>query len=168
MIRADVLAFVKRWQSMLIWLVASILFFFLASQMFGFMKYIVAAPACVSLVFAYGAFQRVRFSGDGQATGTIEIDEGVISYLSPFGGGHVEVSALETITLVPTQLGQAQWELRTADNVLRIPVNAHNVEALFDAFMMLPKFETTKMLAQIKKTPSEPVVIWNKQPITLH
>jgi hypothetical protein len=153
--------------------IAALCFVFLcawwAMASFGFMRWLAFGLALVCLFFAFAALQRVRFASQGQGVGVVEIDEGIISYLTAYTGGQVEIEMLTSVILIPAQKGVAHWQLEAPGQIpLLIPLNAVDAEKLFDVFVSLDGIETERMLRQIKETPKLPVVIWRKRTLALH
>ena len=140
-----------------------------AMASFGFMRWMAFGLVLVCLFLAFAAFQRARFASKGQGVGVVEIDEGIISYLTAYTGGQVEIEALTSVILIPAQNGAAHWQLDApGQTALTIPLNAVDAEKLFDVFVSLDGIETERMLRQIKETPKSPVVIWRKRTLALH
>jgi hypothetical protein len=106
--------------------------------------------------------QRARFRGEGQGPGSVDVDEGQITYFGPLTGGAVALRELTRVTLDPG-LYPAHWRLRegTAPELL-IPVNADGADRLFDAFATLPGLRMEQALAALKTTEKHPIVIWQR------
>ncbi|MEI4232471.1 hypothetical protein [Roseovarius sp. D22-M7] len=111
--------------------------------------------------------QRARFRNGAGGPGVVRVDEGQVAYFGPLTGGVVAIRDLDSLTLDPSG-HPAHWVLsqRGAPD-LHIPVNAEGAEALFDAFAALPGLRTEHMLAQMRRLPDYPTVIWQKvSPVT--
>ncbi|MBU2867725.1 hypothetical protein [Pacificibacter marinus] len=140
-----------------------------AMSSFGFMRWLGFGVALICIFLAFAAFQRARFASRGQGVGVVEIDEGIISYLTAYTGGQVEIEMLTSVILIPADKGIAHWQLEASGQIpLTIPLNAVDAEKLFDVFVSLDGIETERMLRQIKETPKSPVVIWRKRTLALH
>jgi hypothetical protein len=140
-----------------------------AVSSFGVMRWIVLTLALLSLVCVIAALQRARFVASGSGAGLVEVDEGVVSYLTALTGGQVEISEITSVTLLPALKGPAQWQIEApGQSPLLIPLDAVDAEKLFDVFVSLDGIETEKMLRQIKHMPDTPVVIWHKPMLALH
>jgi len=140
-----------------------------AMSSFGFMRWLAFGLAFICIFLAFAAFQRARFASRGQGVGVVEIDEGIISYLTAYTGGQVEIEMLTSVILIPAGKGIAHWQLEASGQIpLTIPLNAVDAEKLFDVFVSLDGIETERMLRQIKETPKSPVVIWRKRTLALH
>lgn len=129
---------------------------------------LLALPAIVLIVtgaaLVWIGIQRARFRASGQGPGSVQVDEGQITYYGPLTGGMVALRELESLTLDPTQ-HPAHWRLQQPGQPpLLIPVNADGAEALFDAFSTLPGFRMEQALAVIRSGPKQPRVIWQRKP----
>ncbi len=106
--------------------------------------------------------QRARFRGEGQGPGSVDVDEGQITYYGPLTGGAVAVREITSVTLDPG-LYPPHWRLREGRAPeLLIPVNAEGAERLFDAFATLPGLRMEQALAALKSTGKQPIVIWQR------
>jgi hypothetical protein len=104
--------------------------------------------------------QRARFRAEGNGPGSVDVDEGEITYFGPLTGGSVALRDLTGITLDPT-FHPPHWRLRQAGRPeLAIPVNAAGAEQLFDAFATLPGFRMERALQALKAQREHPIVIW--------
>jgi len=109
--------------------------------------------------------QRARFRSSGHGPGVVLVDEGEITYMGPLSGGSVSVADLERLVLDPTAR-PAHWVLdQPGQPVLHIPVNAEGAADLFDVFATLPGLRTERMLAELNRDGSHPVVIWERRPM---
>lgn len=82
--------------------------------------------------------RRMRFRGQGDAPGLVELDESRITYMGPQIGGSISLNELIEIRLLSLR-GRRAWRLRQADGqVLLVPLDAAGAEMLFDAFSSLP------------------------------
>jgi hypothetical protein len=140
-----------------------------AASSFGAMRWIVLIFAGLAFVCVVAALQRARFMSGGAGAGLVEVDEGVVSYLTAQTGGQVEISEITSVMLLPALKGPAHWQIDAlGQSPLMIPLDAVDAEKLFDVFVSLDGIETEKMLRQIKQTPDTPVVIWRKRTLALH
>lgn len=169
MIRPEVRQGLYRWREVLVGLGISALLIWWASSSFGVVAWIAWGFVALSAVFLFAAVQRARFASDSGGFGVVEIDEGVVSYMTPYAGGQMEIAALSAVLLIPAGRGSANWQLEAfGQTPLLIPLDAFGAEKLFDVFVQLDGIETERMLRQIKSTPDKPVVVWKKRTIALH
>lgn len=167
--RPEAKALLWRWREVIVAVVVTALFASWALSSFGWVAWFAWAVTALSVIFAFAAIQRARFATDGGGFGSVEVDEGVISFFSPLTGGQVAIADLLSVTLVPAGKGKAHWHLSApAQPDVIIPVDAHGSDKLFDVFVNLPGIETEKMLRQIKQAPEHAVVVWRKSTVALH
>lgn len=172
-IRPELRRALWHWREVIVTLAITALFGWWAFGSFGVMFWIALTAMLIAAGFTFAAIQRARFAQDGDGVGVVEVDEGVVSYLTAHMGAQVEIAALTSVMLVPqgmgTAKGKATWLLGAPGQMpLHIPLNAHGVDQLFDVFVGLEGIETEKMLRQIKQMPDQPVVIWKKRTPLLH
>lgn len=106
--------------------------------------------------------QRARFRGEGQGPGSVQVDEGQITYFGPLTGGAAALQDLSGIILDPT-FHPMHWRLtQPGMPELVIPVNADGAERLFDAFATLPGLRMDRVLATLKAPGKHPSVIWRR------
>ncbi|SDW43388.1 hypothetical protein [Celeribacter indicus] len=136
---------------------------------YGAVFWVALAFTLISAGFVLAAVQRARFATTGGGFGAVEVDEGVVSYFTPQGGGQAEIAALTSVMLLPEGDGKAAWLLDAPGQMpLRIPLDAFGADRLFDVFVALDGIETERMLRQIRQAPDSPVVIWRKRTARLH
>lgn len=167
--RREVRELIWRWREVLFALVLVVLAAWWALSSFGFVQWFATALVALGLVLAVAAIQRARFGMSRGGLGAVEVDEGVVSYLTARVGGQVEIADLTAVTLLPAQKGPAYWQLEaTSSSPLLIPLDAFGAEKLFDVFVSLEGIKTERMLSHLKAAPDLPVVIWRKKTVTLH
>lgn len=119
----------------------------------------------VALIIAGGALiwigvQRARFRSAGAGPGSVQVDEGQITYFGPLAGGAVALREMRRLTLDGTA-HPAHWRLEQPGHApLMIPVNAEGADALFDAFATLPGLKTQAMLQALNHPSNAQIVIW--------
>ncbi len=95
------------------------------------------------------ALRRLRFRGQGDAPGLVELDESRITYMGPQIGGSISLDELTEIRLLSLR-GRRAWRLRQADGqVLLVPLDAAGAEVLFDAFSSLPGLSSAALVAAL-------------------
>jgi len=95
------------------------------------------------------AVRRVRFAGQVDAPGVVQVDEGQIGYLGPSVGGFVSLADLVEVRIIGMR-GRRLWRLKQADGqAVLIPVDAAGAGALFDAFSALPGLSSADLLAAV-------------------
>ena len=79
-------------------------------------------------------YQRARFRSSQDGIGSVEVDEGQVTYFGPLTGGAVALRDLTELALLRTSV-TTHWRLSTRDAQLYIPVDAAGADALFDAIL---------------------------------
>lgn len=165
--RPEATATLWRWREVLVGIAVAVLALWWLAGPRGLLGFV--APA---LLVAAGALimiglQRGRFRGAGGGLGTVQVDEGQVTYFGPLTGGTIAMRELSRLTLDGAQR-PAHWRLEQPDHPpVMIPVDADGADALFDAFASLPELKTEHMLSQLRAAPRKPVVIWERPVPTL-
>lgn len=164
-IRPEARAALARWREALAGAAVTALGLYWALGQHGLLGWIgwllVPAGAGIAVI----GVQRARFRITGQGPGVVLVDEGEITYMGPLSGGSVSVPDLERLVLDPSAR-PAHWVLEQPDRpILHIPVNAEGAGDLFDVFATLPGLRTERMLAELNRGGSHPVVIWERTPL---
>lgn len=116
---------------------------------------------------------RALLRNEGQGPGIVEVDEGQIRYLAPYGGGVVAVENLVRVTIVTSDQGPAaddlHWILEEdAGERLLIPNGASGAESLFNALAALEGVDYMAVTRAMGQTANDSFVIWAKHPNRLH
>ena len=126
-------------------------------------------PALGSLACLAGALlsaigvQRARFRGASGGLGMVDVDEGQVTYFGPMTGGAVALREMDELALIRSRQ-TPHWRLSARGEAVYIPVNADGADDLFDAFTALPGLRTERMLAALKDTSANDIVIWQRAP----
>ena len=164
-IRPEAQAAILRWREVLVGAGAACLALYWVIGAGGLLTYIGAVLLVAAGALIAGGVQRARFRGSDGGVGTVQVDEGQITYFGPLGGGMVAVAELERLTLDRAQ-PPAHWQLDPRGQpTLLIPVDADGAEALFDAFAALPGLRTERMLGELHRGAAHAVVIWERAPL---
>lgn len=167
--RPEVRDILWRWREVIVGLCVVALLLLWASASFGVVRWIALGFSAVAIFFAVAAIQRARFGRGAGGYGAVEVDEGVVSYLTPTGGGQIEIAAMTSVMLLPAERGPAHWQLEAVGQTpLLVPLDAHGADKLFDVFVTLEGIKTEEMLRQLKASPKSPVQIWRKRTVALH
>lgn len=164
-IRPEARAALWRWREVLI---GAFLVFvgswwvFGPGQLIGVIGWIVGG---VGTALVFMGLQRGRFRGKRDAgPGSVDIDEGQVTYFGPMTGGAVALRDVSELALLKTGI-TTHWRLTAEGNPLYIPVNAAGADALFDAFTTLPGLKVERMLTALKDTQTHDTVIWSRAPV---
>lgn len=106
-------------------------------------------------------YQRARFRSSQDGIGSVEVDEGQVTYFGPLTGGAVALRDLTELALLRTSV-TTHWRLSTRDTQLYIPIDAAGADALFDAFATLPGLRMERLLATRNNTQAQDTVIWER------
>lgn len=163
MIRPEAKAQLYRWREVLVGGVALLigLLWLSGSSQLLLLPGVAFALGGAALIWV--GVQRARFRGEGQGPGSVQVDEGQITYFGPLTGGVVDLRELTQIVL-DHGLYPAHWRMRQAGaHDLLIPVNAEGADGLFDAFATLPGMRMELALAALKSHEQQPIVIWRRE-----
>ncbi|MCR8726611.1 hypothetical protein [Frigidibacter sp. ROC022] len=126
-----------------------------AAEMLGY------AFTVAGAVLTFAGIQRARFRIGSDGPGLVEVTEGQVTYFGPNDGGTIAVNDIALVELDPKARPHASWLLtENGQPPLAIPTTAQGADALFDVFAALDGIRTERMLAELKKSPSKRVVIW--------
>ncbi len=166
-VRPEARAALWRWREVLTALSVLALGLWWALATGGILRWLGYALIAIALVLLAAGTQRVRFRVARQGPGAVRVDEGQVAYFGPLTGGAVALSELSELSLDPR--GTPHWVLRQPGQPdLHIPLTADGADDLFDAFASLPGIRTERMLAQMRRHPDHPVVIWQAPRRRLH
>ena len=142
-----------------------------AARGFGILHWVGYGLCLVGAIVIFTGLQRARFRTGKGGPGTVQIDEGEVTYYGPWWGGSVALRDLSRIELAGGG-DTAVWRLyQPGQAALVIPVNADGAETLFDAFATLPGMRTGQMVSALNRRDvkdDHPVVIWSSGAARLH
>ncbi|WP_299546712.1 hypothetical protein [uncultured Tateyamaria sp.] len=160
--RPEAKAVLWRWREVLAGIALAILALWWLAQARGVLGYIAPVMLVGAGALIMVGLQRGRFRGAGGGLGTVQVDEGEVTYFGPLSGGSVSMREVQRLTLDGAQT-PAHWRLDQPHHPpLMIPVDADGADALFDAFAALPGLKTERMLAQLRAGPDTSVLIWER------
>ena len=119
--------------------------------------------AAVGLGLAVIGWRRLKFAQGVSDPGVVQVVEGQVAYMGPFGGGYVGVSDLAELALI--RAGAARfWRLTPLQGTpLMVPVAALGAEALFDAFAALPGLDSQALVAVLAPGAEGDRVLWRRR-----
>lgn len=165
--RPEAKATLWRWREVLAGLGLAVLALWWLAQARGVLGYIAPVMLVGAGALIMVGLQRGRFRGASGGLGTVQVDEGEVTYYGPLSGGSVSLRELQRLTLDGAQR-PPHWRLdQPHQPPLMIPVDADGADALFDAFAALPGLKTERMLAQMRANPDAAVLIWERSAPTL-
>ncbi|WP_299141930.1 hypothetical protein [uncultured Tateyamaria sp.] len=166
-VRPEANAAMWRWREVLVGIALAVLALWWLAGPRGLLGWIAPVLLVGAGALIVIGLQRGRFRGAGGGLGTVQVDEGQVTYFGPLTGGTIAMRELARLTLDGAQR-PAHWLLQQPEHPpLLIPVDADGADALFDAFAALPGLKTEHMLAQLRAAPAAPVVIWERAAPTL-
>lgn len=113
----------------------------------------------------WAAYRRAQFNRDGDGPGLIEVTERQVTYMTPTGGGSVDLEAMNRLEVRTTLEFGRVWVLKHSEGPsLFIPISAAGSEKLFDAFSALPGLEPAKLIAAVNNPGDQRLVIWRSDP----
>ncbi|GAA4222559.1 hypothetical protein GGQ68_001076 [Sagittula marina] len=174
MIRPEVKQGLRRWQEVLVGAAVAALGLYWALFTGGGVLHWIGWLVCaVGCGLGVAGVQRARFRQGSDGPGVVQVIERRVSYFGPLNGGLVDLEAMTSLLLDPTEK-PPHWVMRVpGQEPLHIPLTAKGADQLFDAFASLPGIQTEHMLRQMHGDPVGPVVIWRTPaaqdaPIRLH
>ena len=113
---------------------------------------------------AWTGWRRARFSAAKEGPGLVEVTERQIRYLSPFGGGFVDIEEISRLEVRDTMEGGREWVIRPrAAPALHIPLDATGAERLYDAFIHLPGVDEAALVRGANGIGGHRDVIWRRE-----
>jgi hypothetical protein len=85
-----------------------------------------------------------------------------IGYFGPLNGGLVDLDAMTSLSLDPTDHPRHWIITHEGGPALHIPVNAEGADVLFDAFASLPGLSPGRVAATLKHEGTGPIVLWRR------
>lgn len=160
--RPEILQTFQKWAEPLIALLIAFAGLWMLTKYGIVMKGIGAVLVIGGLTAALAGYRRVLFQQGTRGPGVVDVTERRIAYLSPFGGGFINVEDLSRIEL--RRQGKARvWILQSImEERLVIPIDAANAAALFDAFTSLPGLNPQRLTQAIQDQTTQNIEIWSR------
>ena len=161
--RQDALETLNRYSGFIIsiGIIALGLYWILTS--YGILKILGYPLSLIGLALGFSAIQRFRFHRNSEGMGIIHFVEGQITYFGPDGGGLVSVGDITRIKLQEQETDSTWIIEQPANPALHIPTNAKGADRLFDAFVLLPKWNVEFTLSRLEDSSSHEDVIWQSE-----
>jgi hypothetical protein len=160
-IRPELRAALWRWRDILIGVALMVFGVWAMVWPGGLLGAIGGFVALTGFGVALTGLQRWRFRAPRDGPGTVDVDEGQVTYFGPLTGGAVALREVTELALV--RAGQTpHWRLSAGEEHLFIPVDADGADALFDAFTTLPGLKVQSMLSALEDGSDTDIVIWTR------
>lgn len=116
----------------------------------------------LGLALALIGWRRLQFSQTVSDPGLVQVVEGQLAYMGPFGGGFVGLTDLAELALI--RAGSARfWRLTPLQGApLMVPVAALGADALFDAFAGLPGLDSQALVDVLAAGATGDRVLWRR------
>ncbi len=125
----------------------------------GWLGWFIIAAGLAAALWCRAAWVRARMSRHGDGPGMVVIEERRIGYYGPYGGGFVDVDALDSVSLRPGD----GWVLTPAEGVpLIIPAAAAGADGLADALTALPGFRADRAAEALSGGRDGLLTIWRR------
>ncbi|MEM6308980.1 MAG: hypothetical protein AAF754_02935 [Pseudomonadota bacterium] len=160
-IRPEARAALMRWRETIAGTTLAILGIWWIIGPGNLMTIIGAAAVLAGLALTFVGIQRARFRSAQDGIGTVEVDEGQVTYFGPLTGGALALRDMTELALLRTAV-TSHWRLTARDTQLYIPIDAAGTDALFDAFATLPGLKMEHLLATRNDASAQDTVIWTK------
>lgn len=128
----------------------------------GLLTYIGYLALFLGAVLFFAGLQRGRARIGGGGPGVVQIVERRIGYFGPLDGGMVDLEAITSIRLDPTQHPRHWIIAQDTGPALHIPVNAEGADMLFDTFASLPGLSPGRITATLNDDGATPIVLWRR------
>ncbi|MEM8787693.1 MAG: hypothetical protein AAGE76_05490 [Pseudomonadota bacterium] len=121
----------------------------------------------IGLAFLIEGIQRARFAAGGGGAGVVELDERLITYFGPQGGGAVSLDDVTRIQVLTTDAGPHAsdmfWLFEATDGaILQIPGDAEGAAAIFDALTVLKDVDYGAAIAASGSVEPARFLIWER------
>lgn len=149
--RPEAMAAVVRWREVFVAAVIIALGVWIAARPGGMIVtgfgYVLIGLGAVAMV---PAVRRARFMRAGDGPGVVQIDEGRILFMGPETGGAMALDDLSVLSVRRDRDGATAWVLADATQLLVIPLDAADADALFDAFAALPGLNIDRLITAVQ------------------
>jgi|SRR6056297_1169490 len=162
-VRPEVRAAMLRWREALVGvLILLVGLYWSLGVTPGLLTWIGYLALFVGAALFFAGVQRGRARMGGGGPGVVQVVERRIGYFGPLNGGLVDLDAITSLSLDPTEHPR-HWVIAHEDGpALHIPVNAEGADSLFDAFAGLPGLSPGRIAATLKHEGTAPIVLWRR------
>jgi len=167
-VRPEVRAILTRWQGVLggAALVAGGAWAIVALG--GAAAFLGVGAVLAGIAIGWPAWQRARFSPEGDGTGLVELTEAQLAYWHPRGGGALSLDSVRLIEIRVLSHGEPArpvpfWAFHHEDGPpLVIPANAAGAERLIDVLARFPGASTDRVIAAGHAAAPAGFTIWRR------
>lgn len=172
-LRSEAVAFLKKWREALIGAGLIGIGVYFATVGLTVQRWIGFALILIGGALIWEGIRRARFPAPGGGPGVVDVDERLITYFGPLGGGSISIDELARVEVRTTDLGPMVsdlfWEFTATDgSFLSIPGDAENAVLIFDALAALPGADYEAATRAAGSTEPASFVIWEKPAHRVH
>ena len=160
-IRPELRAALWRWREIIAGAVVMLVGLWAALGPGGLLGAVGWVVVVIGLAIVTTGVQRWRFRAPRDGPGTVDVDEGQVTYFGPLTGGAMALREMTELALIRTRQ-TPHWRLSAGGHYLHIPVDADGADALFEAFTSLPGLKVQRLLAALEDTSGGDIVIWSR------
>ena len=162
-IRPEVRAEILRWREALVGVAILLLGLYWALGVTpGLLVWIGYLALFLGAALFFAGLQRGRARMGGGGPGVVQVIERRIGYFGPLNGGLVDLDAVTSLSLDPTEHPRHWVITHEGGPALHIPVNAEGADVLFDAFASLPGLSPGRVASTLKHEGTAPIVLWRR------
>lgn len=162
-IRPEVQAALRRWREALVGAAILLLGLYWSIGVTpGVLTWVGYLALFLGAALFFAGLQKGRARIGGGGPGVVQIVERRIGYFGPLNGGIVDLDAVTSLSLDPTEHPRHWVITHDGGPALHIPVNAEGADTLFDAFASLPGLSPGRVAATLKQDGTKPIVLWRR------
>lgn len=162
-IRPEVRAAILRWREALVGVLILLLGLYWSLGVTpGLLTWIGYLALLLGAVLIFAGVQKGRARVGGGGPGVVQVVERRIGYFGPLNGGLVDLDAITSLSLDPTEHPHHWVITHEGGPALHIPVNAEGADMLFDVFASLPGLSPGRVAATLKHEGTAPIVLWRR------
>lgn len=162
-IRPEVHAAILRWREALVGAGILVLgLYWVLGVTPGLLTWIGYLALFLGTALVLAGLQRGRARVGGGGPGVVQVVERRIGYFGPLNGGLVDLDAITSLSLDPSEHPRHWVITHEGGPALHIPVNAEGADALFDTFASLPGLSPGRVASTLKQEGAGPIVLWRR------
>lgn len=162
-VRPEVRAAILRWREALVGAAVLLLGLYWSFGLTpGLLSWIGYLALFLGAALFFAGLQRGRARVGGGGPGVVQVVERRIGYFGPLNGGLVDLDAITSLSLDPTEHPRHWVITHEHGPALHIPVNAEGADVLFDTFASLPGLSPGRVASTLKHEGTVPIVLWRR------